>query len=158
MSHGANVPDQLDAPPGLMTLIRLLEVTSISLVTVRAFCTATATTLSLRCPTLQGLSDVNALGINNAGQIVGSYSSAGGTHGFIYSNGIYTTLDDPLGWSTVAAGINKVGQVVGDYVDSSNSYHIFLYSNGVYTTIDLSGTINPKPIPERCCAGSHSDA
>ena len=34
------------------------------------------------------------------GQIVGEYRDAGGrTHGFLYSGGFYTTLDDPLAGS-----------------------------------------------------------
>jgi probable HAF family extracellular repeat protein len=49
--------------------------------------------------TLDGPSAINntqALGINASGQIVGSYSNASGIHGFLYSNGTYTALDDPL--------------------------------------------------------------
>src|SRR5262245_9411192 len=38
-----------------------------------------------------------ANGINNEGQIVGSYDDENmHAHGFLYSNGSYTTLDDPL--------------------------------------------------------------
>ena len=38
----------------------------------------------------------------------------GATHGFVYNNGIYTTIDDPLGANgTLATGINDAGQVVG---------------------------------------------
>ena len=87
-----------------------------------------------------------ANGINNLGQIVGTYYDSNGlTHGFLYSNGTYTTLDDPLAVSvsqvvsrfsgTQATGINNLGQIVGVYFDSSNVSHGFLYSNGTYTTI-----------------------
>jgi probable HAF family extracellular repeat protein len=31
--------------------------------------------------------------INNAGQIVGSYDNASGQHGFLYSSGVFTTLE-----------------------------------------------------------------
>jgi probable HAF family extracellular repeat protein len=57
-------------------------------------------------------------GINDAGQIVGWYSDATGTHGFLLSGGIYTTLNDPLalnGANTQAYGINDLGQIVGTY-------------------------------------------
>jgi probable HAF family extracellular repeat protein len=37
-----------------------------------------------------------ALGINDAGQIVGFYKNASGYHGFLLSGSTYTTLDDPL--------------------------------------------------------------
>ena len=51
-----------------------------------------------------------AMGINDAGQIVGGYTNAGGGHGFLYSGGTYTPIDDPLATKgTGAAGINSVG-------------------------------------------------
>jgi probable HAF family extracellular repeat protein len=49
-----------------------------------------------------------AVAINAAGQIVGNYNdSSGGLHGFLYSGGVYTTIDAPLGaQGTVVYGIN----------------------------------------------------
>src|SRR5262245_24716894 len=62
------------------------------------------------------LSGTRALGINAAGQIVGSYQNAGGDHGFFYSSGTYTILDDPLAsQGTVASGINAADLIVGSY-------------------------------------------
>ena len=53
--------------------------------------------------------------------------SSGLEHGFLYSGGTYTTLDDPLGTEgTFASGINNAGQIVGDYYDSSGTLHGFL--------------------------------
>jgi hypothetical protein len=49
-----------------------------------------------------------------------------GFHGFLYSNGTYTTLDDPLGTNTEALGINDAGQIVGFYTDSGLRGHGFL--------------------------------
>jgi probable HAF family extracellular repeat protein len=43
-----------------------------------------------------------AYGINDAGQIVGTYNTSTGTHSFIYSGGIYTTIDDPVNGHTFA--------------------------------------------------------
>jgi probable HAF family extracellular repeat protein/uncharacterized repeat protein (TIGR03803 family)/VCBS repeat-containing protein len=82
----------------------------------------------------------SAIGINNLGQIVGTYSVSTNIgaipNGFLYSNGVYTTIDDPLATGgTIAASINDLGQIVGSYSDS-NGAHGFLYSNGVYTTLD----------------------
>ena len=79
-----------------------------------------------------------AYGINDAGQIVGSYNGSDGTHGFLYSGGIYTQLDDPLANpinGTSAFGINATGQIVGYYY-ANGLYHGFLYSGGIYTTLD----------------------
>jgi probable HAF family extracellular repeat protein len=52
----------------------------------------------------------------------------------------FTTLDDPLGYGTMAEGINNAGLIVGNYqsaVGGSVSNNVFLYSSGSYTTIDV---------------------
>ena|SRR5262252_2117833 len=64
-----------------------------------------------------------AFGINDHGQIVGSYNTADHhLHDFLYSNGTYTTLDDPLATGNVAAaiGINGAGLIVGLYDDTTS--------------------------------------
>jgi probable HAF family extracellular repeat protein len=76
-----------------------------------------------------------ATGINALGQIVGYYydASGGSAHGFLYSGGAYTTIDDPLGTcGTFAQGINALGQIVGYYLDSAGIQHGFLYSGGTW--------------------------
>jgi probable HAF family extracellular repeat protein len=46
------------------------------------------------------------IAINNSGQIVGNYTDTHGTfHGFLYSNGTYTTLDDPSTGHASAGGV-----------------------------------------------------
>jgi len=78
-----------------------------------------------------------AYDINDKGQIVGQYTDSNRLrHGFLYSGGNYTTIDDPLATNgTFARGINNKGQIVGQYIDSSGE-HGFLYSDGKYTTIN----------------------
>jgi probable HAF family extracellular repeat protein len=78
-----------------------------------------------------------ASGINNHDQIVGYYyDSNDRANGFLYSNGKYTTLDDPLGVDgTFATGINDKGQIVGYYQDL-NGTHGFVYSGGTYTNVE----------------------
>jgi probable HAF family extracellular repeat protein len=59
-----------------------------------------------------------ATGINNTGQIVGTYFSNGvsGTIvGFLKSGSTYSTIDFPGSTQTNAYGINDLGQVVGSY-------------------------------------------
>jgi probable HAF family extracellular repeat protein len=83
-------------------------------------------------------------GVNSAGQIVGYYFD-GSTriHGFLYSGGTYTTLDDPLGIrATFASGINDAGQIVGTYADGNGNEHGFL------------ATLTPNPPPP---AGTTAD-
>jgi probable HAF family extracellular repeat protein len=75
---------------------------------------------------------------------VGSYiDGSGNEDGFLYSNGTWTTLDDPLGVNgTFADGINASGQIVGSYIDRSGNANGFLYSNGTWTTLDDPSAIN----------------
>jgi probable HAF family extracellular repeat protein len=57
-----------------------------------------------------------ATGINQLGQIVGSYlDTAGNDHGFLYSDGRYTAFDVPGSPWTQAYGINAQGEIVGTY-------------------------------------------
>jgi hypothetical protein len=69
-------------------------------------------------------------GINDAGDIVGSFADASGIHGFTESGGVYTTLDVPAASRTFALGINNAGEVVGQFLDGSGEQH------GFYTTLD----------------------
>src|SRR5467141_3704642 len=86
---------------------------------------------------LAGSGGTFAVGINNEGQITGYYfDSNGAAHGFLYSGGTWTTLNDPFATNgTFAEGINNKGQIVGYYVDATGD-HGFLYSGGTYTTLN----------------------
>jgi len=90
-----------------------------------------------------GTASTFAGGINGLGQIVGFYTTPSPTiHGFLYTAGDYTTIDDPLGntLGNFANGINGLGQIVGNYQITINGVsHGFLYnpySSTPYTTLD----------------------
>ena len=72
----------------------------------------------------EGSVSTQVLGINDAGEVVGSYTDAqSDTHGFTWTarNG-YTTIDDPNAQGmTVVNGINDHGQLVGFYLDSAGN-------------------------------------
>jgi probable HAF family extracellular repeat protein len=87
---------------------------------------------------INSLADAWASGINNSGDIVGSYSDASGNHqhGFLYTGGIFTTIDVPGAPYTEAYGINDSGSIVGFYLDAER-YHGFLDAGGIFTTIDV---------------------
>ena len=75
-----------------------------------------------------GTNGTGAHGINNLGQIVGTYQNATGKHGFLESGGTYITLDDPyatLG-TTNASDINDAGQIVGSFQNATGSHGFHL--------------------------------
>ncbi len=81
-----------------------------------------------------------ANGINNAGQVVGTFSSNNSTvadQGFLYQNSSFTTINDPNGAKgTVAMGINNSSEIVGYYIDGSGAQHGFIDIGGTFATID----------------------
>jgi len=90
-----------------------------------------------------------AIGINNKGQAVGTYTDTNGhQHGFVYWRGQATTLDVPDSTSTGATAINKLGAVAGEYTDANAVEHGFVYRDGRYDSFDISGAsfINPVAI------------
>jgi hypothetical protein len=87
-------------------------------------------------------SKAQAIGINNANEVVGYYFD-GKPHGFLYKNGVRTTIDYPLIGSrgTVAQGINDSGQIAGIYFDASDRDRGFVKTGASYVTIDYPGSI-----------------
>lgn len=87
-------------------------------------------------------------GINNSGQIVGNYGNnyvngvySVSTHAFTYSNGVFTTIDDPNSDWTTASSINNNGQIVGTTSTYNNAashqlYSGFIYFNGTFTQLN----------------------
>jgi uncharacterized membrane protein len=73
-------------------------------------------------------SRTQALGINDRGQIVGSYRDLRGGHGFLYAAGVFTPVDVPFSDAidTDATRINNDSQIVGYWFSSSSGQHGFL--------------------------------
>jgi probable HAF family extracellular repeat protein len=70
--------------------------------------------------------DSYAVGINAEGEVIGQFTDATGTHGFIYWNGRVQTVDIPNG-TTFLRAINDIGQIVGNHgAASSLSGYAFL--------------------------------
>jgi probable HAF family extracellular repeat protein len=90
-----------------------------------------------------GVSNTNAFGINNEGQIVGGYRiRPGPSHALLIDQGQFIPLapSSVLGNHFSAAfDINERGDVVGTYRDDQGSQHGFLLSNNVLTNIDFPG-------------------
>jgi probable HAF family extracellular repeat protein len=85
--------------------------------------------------------------LNDHSEVVGFYRDSNGSHGFVWSSGLFQTIDVPhnLG-RTFARGINNLGQVVGDYLDSSGQSHGFIhYPDGSFGPIDFPGAQTTIP-------------
>jgi hypothetical protein len=91
-----------------------------------------------------GAVDSFAIGINNAGDIVGCWDMGGNgypTAGFELIGGAYTTLPQYPGQTyTCPTAINNNGDIVGYYLPTNfDSGYGFLLRSGTYTTIQVPG-------------------
>jgi probable HAF family extracellular repeat protein len=84
--------------------------------------------------------ETQPLGINNRGQVVGGYDTAGFIfRGFLLDRGRYTTIDVPGSLRSAALRINNRGQILGDYEDGRGGCHGYLLEKDRLTTIDFPG-------------------
>ena len=85
-----------------------------------------------------------AFGINPQGDIVGSYTTAGVTHGFLLSDGVFTTIDVPGATTTEAWGINAPGDIIGRYSVAGRGGTLgFLLSADEFTDISIPSATGP---------------
>src|SRR5713226_9462 len=97
---------------------------------------------------LPGVTLTSAIGINAEGDIVGRYAVGSVGHGYLLSDGTYTTIDNLNGVGTsLAQGINEEGQIVGYYtvpvaktVDPTG-----IFTRGFLR--DSDGTFSPVQFP-----------
>src|SRR5207248_11445107 len=106
----------------------LVLATAILLAGVRTASAATTETFVPTTIQYPGSSSTVARGINNIGEVAGTYSCAAarvnpitgatctaGTHGFLLQDCVYTRLDVPGGTSTTPPGISEQGAVSRHY-------------------------------------------
>ncbi len=87
---------------------------------------------------VSGADQTIVLGINAAGDMVGSYIVAGVEHGFILRNGVVETVDYPGAAWTECWGINPRGDVVGQYFVAANrTTHGFLLPAGTSEALPI---------------------
>ncbi len=81
---------------------------------------------------IAGAVSMEAVDINNRGQIVGNFKDAQNVwHGFRYTDGVYEVIDfDFYGGNTVVGGINDAGTIVGHCacIDDNS----FILRDGIY--------------------------
>ncbi|MGI8402013.1 MAG: hypothetical protein ACR2NS_10505 [Gemmatimonadaceae bacterium] len=112
-----------------------------------------------------GASQTLPSGINAAGRIVGSYSQGGITRGFVYDDGVYTTVVYPGAVLTQLRGIGPGGEIVGTYrMASENSFpHIhgfILRKSGEFIQVNYPGhpnTIAQRILPDGTILGCYHD-
>src|SRR5271165_6297949 len=84
-----------------------------------------------------GTTNNQAVGLNNAGLVVGFYTdSMGVPHGYLLNGSSLTTLNYPGSMNTSAFGINNNGLIVGIYTDSGGVQHGFTYNGTTWQTFD----------------------
>ncbi len=100
--------------------------------------TNSATTETYEAVNIAGATQQAAFGVNDSGEIVGTYADSSGVlHGYLLSGGTFTTMDVPFPTATGTApfGINNAGEIVGYWLDATTG-HGFLLSSGIYTSFD----------------------
>ena len=83
--------------------------------------------------------------INDRGQMVGLYlDAAGAAHGFLFSNGQYSTIDFPGAIATEALAINnwEVPAIAGDYTDTSGKVHGFVLLGKQFLAVNAGFAAN----------------
>jgi uncharacterized membrane protein len=104
-----------------------------------------------------------ARGINNKGDIVGSYPvdptlPGGGNHGLLLRRGVFTSVDFPGHLNTIAQRITASGQILGCYHDYGfmASMHGIVVSDGDYRALD--GSYHGLNVPASMTNGATPDA
>lgn len=102
-----------------------------------------------------GAYSTQANGINNGGEIVGTYMKSActgtcATRGFKYAGGKFTSINFPGAFSTSVNGVNDYGDVVGTYLNTAGDvigHGFLLLHTGHFETLDLSGVSQSNTTP-----------
>lgn len=91
---------------------------------------------------LPGAVSTFADGINDLGQLVGSFQdSLGNLHGYVGNGADFQTIDFPNASGTFPTSINNSGTVAGAYADEFGQGHGFVLENGTFTSVDFPEAI-----------------
>src|SRR5207245_6340337 len=82
--------------------------------------------------------DSVAAGINDSGQVVGTWGTNNPEHAFLYSNGTITTLPAPSfvgSFGCQGRAINNNGQIAGVCWDTTDTAHLVLWAGGAVSDL-----------------------
>jgi len=105
---------------------------------VKYAATKSTTTETYQAVNYAGAAQQAAYGVNDSGEIVGTYSdSLAVLHGYLQSGGSFINLDVPFSGATGtnAVGINNSGEIVGYWLNATTGYGFELIS-GTYTSFN----------------------
>jgi hypothetical protein len=88
-----------------------------------------------------------AIGLNDFNQVVGDYTDEQGLfHGFVYDQGVYTSVDFPNlpEPDSALTGINNLGEMVGCHSFCSKGFH-YDSETATFTSIDFPGAVLTQP-------------
>lgn len=113
-----------------------------------------------------GGANTAVLGINRAGDIVGTYQDqAKKTHGFVRRQGKFQSVDFPGAEYTLSRGIGPSGDVVGSYrlpgEPAANLHGFVLDKQGRFSRVDFPGhtsTVLMRVAPDGSMVGCYHDA
>jgi len=105
---------------------------------------AHATQYTLETISFPGAVSTGVYGINNSGDVVGSYYDGTKLHGYVFAGNDYKTIDYPGAADTSLRNINESGKVVGWYnLDGEgfgfNETYGFLYDGASYISVAFPG-------------------
>ena len=83
-----------------------------------------------------GADSTTVAGLNNAGELVGTYRIGNTLYGFIDNAGAFTSISVPGAFGTSITGVNNAGELVGYYFDSGGR-HAFVESGSNLIVFDL---------------------
>jgi probable HAF family extracellular repeat protein len=96
-----------------------------------------------------GAQNTVVTGLNNLGQVVGSYQSGNVTKSFVWSRGRFTDLAAPSSVQTTTANsINDLDQIVGLQVSSTSGQGGFFYNWGRFTGFEDPNSIFGLTFPQ----------